>query len=195
MKSFNLFPTLVKEYNVKGYPRQNELLNAINSHPTTTHGAFKGGKSSYYIKETYNFLKEYNFFDLEEYFTKCVIDYSQEVGIKPGILRNCWFNITDKQSYTARHNHPGATIAGAYYPLLEEGTCDLIFHSPISPLHSTWFQKAIPFTLYTTDIYQIKLKPNHLYLFPGWLDHSTEVNRGEKRIVISFNIGPWNNQI
>ena len=194
MKSFNLFPTLVKEFSVKGYPKKEKLLSAIDSYPTTNHSAVKGGKSSFYVNNSSsNFLKEQSFSDLESYFTECVKDYSKEIGILPKPLDNCWFNIMEEANFTSAHNHPGSSIAGAYYPLLEENTCNLVFHSPISPLQSAWFQEGDSFSLYHAIEYPLKIKQDHLYLFPGWLSHSTEVNKGGKRIVVSFNVVPWSN--
>ena len=195
MKSFNLFPTLVKEYSVEGYPRQDELLNVINSHPTAPHKSVEGGVSNFtlnYNIPKFNFLYANNFTDLEKYFMDCVNNYSQEIGVPTTSISNCWFNIMGKNNYTKPHTHPGSSISGAYYPLLEEGTCDLIFHSPIFELQSSWYNSHSN-TIFNNDQMQIPIKQNHLYLFPGWLRHSTEVNKGNKRIVISFNVSPWKN--
>ena len=194
MKSFNLFPTLVKEYSVEDYPQKEKLLEIINNYSYNSHPLVKGGKSSF-TKDPHknNFLRINGFYDLEDYFLSCFQDYSNEIGIKLGVINNCWFNIMEQNNLTERHNHPGSSIVAAYYPLLEENTCNLILSSPIHPLQSAWWNTSSNSSenSYSSPSFSLKIKQNHLYIFPGWLYHSTEVNKGGKRIVISLNVSPW----
>lgn len=191
---FELFPTLVKEYNVSGYPQKEKLLERISSYPTRNHNAVKGGVSSFnpdFNPLTNNFLTSEGFNDLYNYFLECSFDYSKEVGIDNGKMANSWFNVMEHRNETIRHCHPGSIIAGAYYPLLEDNSCNLIFYSPHFNYQQTWFKKIDNNNPYSTQQYTMSIKQDHLYLFPGWLEHGTEVNKSQKRIVISFNITPW----
>jgi uncharacterized protein (TIGR02466 family) len=188
---YELFPTLIKEYNVSGYPQKEKLLEKIFNYPVDTHKAVRGGTSSFHFThnpQTINFLLSEGFDDLYEFFTNCSKDYSNEVGIESGEMFNAWFNIMDHGNETVRHHHPGTIIAGAYYPLLEDNSCNLIFYSPHFNQHQTWSATTDWTNKYNHPFFEFPIKQDHLYLFPGWLDHSTEINRGQKRVVISFNI-------
>ena len=188
-----LFPTLIKEYNVSGYPQKEKLLEKIFNYPTNTHESVKGGTSSYYFTvnpKTQNFLLLEGFNDLNNFFINCSNEYSNEVGIQSGRMFNSWFNIMYQGNETTRHHHPGSTIAGAYYPLLEDNSCNLVFYSPHYNQRQTWFKTIDKNNKYNTPFFEFPIKQDHLYLFPGWLDHSTTVNNSNKRVVISFNIVP-----
>ena len=189
------FPILIKEYNLTGYPQKPQLIDKILNSPSSSHPAINGKGSSnhtsYITKTSGNFILQKGFKSLLNSFNKCVKDYSQEIGIKQGKISNSWFNIQEFDSKLQPHDHPGSTISGAYYPLLEHNTCNLIFHSPLSIYRSNWHQKTNQSSPYSSEFFTMDIKSDHLYLFPSWLQHSTEKNKSNKRIVISFNVDPW----
>ena len=82
------------------------------------------------------------------------------------------------------HHHGITPISGAYYPLLEENSSKLIFKSPI---YSSLTYSNVPNNPNYQNTFTMPIKQDHLYLFPGFLEHQTEVNKGKKRIVLSFN--------
>lgn len=194
--NLNLFPSLVKAYDLSGYSRKSQLLHLIHSLKAKKHNAVVGGVSNYSLNDmdsNSDFLTKNNFTDLTELLQKGVKDYSKEVGIVEDKISDTWFNIMTTGGYTIRHSHPGSSISGAYYPKIDQGSCNLIFHSPISNIQSTWYRRdpTVESSIYIASENIISIKEDHLYIFPSWLEHSTEVNRGFERIVISFNVNPW----
>tara|TARA_R110000803_G_C11861843_1_gene307269 strand:+ start:88 stop:678 length:591 start_codon:yes stop_codon:yes gene_type:complete len=189
------FPILIKEYNLTGYPQKQQLINKVRSSPSSSHPSIQGKGSSNHntnLNQTSgNFILQNSFNSLLNAFNNSIKDYSQEVGIKQGKISNTWFNIQESNSKLHEHHHPGAAISGAYYPLLEYNTCNLVFHSPLSIYRSNWHQKTNDYSPYSGEDFTISIKPDHLYIFPGWLNHSTERNKAKQRIVISFNVDPW----
>ena len=185
-----LFPTLVKEYNFTNHPDKKRLLEVISKTTTKSYGLLEGGVTNFDTGKDSNFLRINSFNKLIFHFEKCIEDYSKDIGIIPNKISNSWFNIMNQGNKTIRHHHYGGSISGAYYPLLKEGTCNLNFFSPISMYQSSWWRKN-NVTEYNSDVKTISIKQDYLYLFPSWLEHETEINRGGKRIVISFNATPW----
>jgi len=77
-------------------------------------------------------------------------------------------------------------MSGAFYPLLEKNTCNLVFRSPLyTALNFIPIKSTI--ANHFQDDFVMPIKENHLYIFPSWLQHYTEENKGNKRIVVSFN--------
>ena len=113
-------------------------------------------------------------------------DVNNKLDIEYSYIKDNWVNILNNQGMVDIHHHWSSIISAAFYPLLEENTCNLCFRSPI--------YTAINFRPKNTSTYGhfqndhiMPIKQNYLYLFPGWLQHYTEENKGGKRIVISFN--------
>ena len=98
-------------------------------------------------------------------------------------VRESWMTLTRKTEYALVHSHGYSDISGVYYFQTNQNDGDLIFHTPVLELESSYvFHK-----LHET----IKYKPQvgKIILFPGWLKHGTETNMTDsERISISFNI-------
>ena len=154
---YDLFPTLVKEYNFTNHPDKKELLEVIFKSDTKPYGLLEGGVTNYDEEKDFNFLKTKGFNKLLFHFEKCIEDYSKDIGIIPNKISNSWFNIMNQGNKTIRHHHYGGSISGAYYPLLEEGTCNLKFFSPISMYQSSWWRRN-NVTEYNNNIKTISIK-------------------------------------
>jgi uncharacterized protein (TIGR02466 family) len=183
MKKFELFPTPVAEFDFTNHPDIPILLNYINSLQVPNHPLVENGVSSH---SKSNVLFHSNLINLRNDFQKCVDYYSKDLKIVDSYISFSWFNKMDNKGKTLIHHHGASVISSAFYPLLEENTCNLVFKSPLYTAIN-----FIPTTPNPTNHYQpdfiMPIKQNHLYLFPGWLEHYTEENRGGKRVVVSFN--------
>ena len=184
-KRLDIFPTTVIDYDLTNHPDRDLLLKYISIPSNSdSHGLLDNGTSSFKVKE--DFLREPEFIGLRNDIQKCLDDYCMSLGISYVTFENSWFSIMGKGGQVGTHSHGASIINGAYYPLLKENTCNLYFKNPV--------QSAVIFTYKNTtrsdfqynDVC-IQIKENHLYLFPGWLHHYTEKNRGDERIVVSFN--------
>ena len=152
MKKFELFPTTVIEFDFTNHPEIPLLLNYIEQSNSHSHTLIKNGTSSY---ATDNVLFNPKFIDLKNDIQKRIDFYSRELNILPSIISKSWFNLMNTKGLTGVHHHGSSVISGAFYPLLEENTCNLCFKSPIysslnfesltpSPNnHSNHFQKDV----------------------------------------------------
>lgn len=183
MKKFELFPTPVIEFDLSDHPNLNYIIKIIDRNTPVSHSLIEKGVSS--IASNNNILFSPDLIELKNDFQKCVDYYSQEVKIQNTYIYESWFNVMENQGKVKPHNHGGSVISGAFYPFLQEDTCNLYFKSPLYT--SLNFQPLYRTTDHFQDDVKMNIKPNHLYLFPGWLTHYTEKNKGDKRIVLSFN--------
>ena len=184
MKEYNLFPTPVMEFDFTNHPDLPKILDIVNQLKISPHSLLKNGVSSYSSTERILFHPDLT--SIKNDFQKCVDIYSNKLDIEYSYIKDNWVNILNNQGMVDIHHHWSSIISAAFYPLLEENTCNLCFRSPI--------YTAINFRPKNTSTYGhfqndhiMPIKQNYLYLFPGWLQHYTEENKGGKRIVISFN--------
>ena len=184
MKKFDLFPTPIMEFDFSSHLDISKILDIIGEDfQSPPHSLVKNGYSSFHLVQP--ILKSPLLTDLKNDFQKCVDHYSINLDIKESIITDSWFNIIHSKGKIEPHNHGASVISGAFYPLLEEDTCNLYFKSPLYT--SLNFRPLKGDRSHFQADYNLPIKQNHLYLFPGWLEHYTEENRGDKRIVISFN--------
>ena len=182
-----IFPVPIGEYNLSNHPDLKKLLDIINlPRLNRKHYLVKGGNSSFITDEDVLNFPEIK--ELKVSIQECINNYCNFLGFSPPLLTNSWFNILQKEGKVTPHHHEGSIISGAFYPLLEENSCRLIFHSPLN----TFFHSFIPIERkkhFTKNKFRVPIKQNFLYLFPSTLLHETEKNKKTKRIVISFNSG------
>jgi len=183
MKKFELFPTTVIEFDFTSHPNLKYITKNINQNQSRPHNLIENGVSSF--SPTRNILLSPDLIELKNDFQKCVDYYSKELKIYSTYIHQSWFNIMENQGKVAPHNHGNSVLSGVFYPFLEEDTCNLFFQSPLYTALN--FLPLYPTTQHFQDDFKIDIKSNHLYLFPGWLTHYTEKNKGNKRIVISFD--------
>lgn len=182
---FNIFPTTILEYDLRNHPSKEILLEYIeNPSNSESHGLLDKGTSSYKLYP--DFLRHPVFISLRNDIQKCLDDYCYKLGISYVNIENSWFSIMEKGGKVDNHNHGASIISGAYYPLLKEDTCNLYFKNPV-PNAMIFAYKDLTKSDYQYHDVRISIKQDHLYLFPGFLNHYTEKNRGDKRVVISFN--------
>lgn len=191
MKGFNLFPTLILEFNLTSHPSKSTLLNIIDNTPPSTlsnHGLVTKGVSSINRNLKDCILDNFQISLLKSDIQKCIEEYHNHTKTRGSRIVQSWFNIMLKGGKTTSHLHNRSILSGAYYPVLENSTCDLIFNSPLSQIkiNEISFDPNNP---YSQSSFKIPIKEDHLYIFPSWLMHETETNRGGKRVVISFNTG------
>ncbi|HEY3787710.1 MAG TPA: 2OG-Fe(II) oxygenase family protein [Urbifossiella sp.] len=105
------------------------------------------------------------------------------------MLASCWANVNGKGASNAVHVHPQCFLSGVYYVQATAESGHLFFNDP----RPAAIMIAPPITEFTPWTYQkvrYQPKPGRMLLFPSWLQHGVEPNRGElDRVCISFNIG------
>jgi len=182
MKKLELFPTTILEFNFEKHLDLSPLLDLISGSKIGNHDLTKKGVSSYSLTDILSSPKLVN---LKADFQKCIDQYCTNLNIKKSNITTSWFNILENGGQTLNHNHGRSVLSGAFYPVLKEGTCNLCFKSPL--VTSLNFESLNIFSSHFQEDYIMPIKQNHLYIFPGWLNHYSEKNKGGIRIVVSFN--------
>ena len=180
------FPVPIGEYNLNNHPDLDKLLNNINlSEPNQKSPLIKKGNSS--IGNNNNILDIPKLKELKKTIQECIINYCDNLDLKFPIIDNSWFNVLKKEGKVFPHQHNGSVISGAFYPLLEENSCNLIFHSPLNTFFQSFLSLDNKMPQIGNNLIKVPIKQNFLYLFPSTLIHETEKNKSNKRIVVSFN--------
>lgn len=103
-------------------------------------------------------------------------------------ITGCWANVNARGAGHRMHSHPNNYLSGVYYVRTQAGADTINFHDPRA-------QTAIirpPTTELTADNADqvvVTVAVGTLLLFPAWLPHSVDPNRGDgARISVSFNL-------
>ena len=186
VKKHELFPTIILDYDFSNHTQNNKLLSLIKKENTRDHFLVDKGTSNFEGSLKVNFLKKTPklLFD----FQKCVNHYCDTLGIYPGKISHSWFNIMKKGGKTHSHIHRGSVLIGIYYPLIEKNSCNLVLTNPLN--YNKQSELPVKPTLHNLEHQPFEIQQNHLYILPGWIEHQTEINKSNKRIVVSFNVYP-----
>jgi len=179
---FEYFPTPILEYDFRNHPQKSILMKYI-SDPNNSEKRTENLSISLHNEE--DFLRSPTFISLRNDIQKCLDDYCVNIGISFVTFERTWFNIMEKGFSVGSHNHGGSILSGAYYPLLEENTCNLYVRNPIEKSIAFSFKPYRSNSQFSDQV--IPIKQDYLYIFPSWLTHYTEPNKGNRRISISFN--------
>jgi uncharacterized protein (TIGR02466 family) len=153
-----------------------------------------GWQSNNILEETHE-----EFDKLKKEITQYLQIYQQEIfrgmqfktNVKQNIA-NMWVNINEKFHYNEWHIHPGSTIAGAYY-IKHDGdkSGDILFKHPLDSYvtFAHWPPELVEtYNEVSSDLINVKPKPNMLLIFPSWIKHMVEPHlNNDPRISISFN--------
>src|SRR5262249_5464856 len=86
------------------------------------------------------------------------------------------------------HDHPNNYLSGVYYVQTHEGADTVNFLDP-RPQARTVRPPVTELTAENTEQVVLKIKDGMLLLFPAWLPHCVDPNRGNRvRISLGFNI-------
>ncbi|MCG6870702.1 MAG: 2OG-Fe(II) oxygenase family protein [Gammaproteobacteria bacterium] len=99
-----------------------------------------------------------------------------------------WINVSPPGAYNLIHTHPNCHLSGVYYVRTPVQCGGIFFRDPRVQLAT-----AAPPTAGDSPLRfsQLHLRPEEgrLYIFPSWIDHGVEPNRGEEdRVSVAFNV-------
>ena len=100
----------------------------------------------------------------------------------------CWANVNAPGAGHAVHSHPNNLLSGVYYVATPGGADTVNFHDP-RPQTAIMRPPVTELTADNTDQVVVQVSAGTLLVFPAWLQHSIDANRGgAARISVSFNI-------
>ena len=111
-----------------------------------------------------------------------------KIGHAGFAITACWANVNAPGAGHAMHSHPNNLLSGVYYVTTPDGADTVNFHDP-RPQTAIMRPPVTELTADNTDQVVVRVSAGTLLVFPAWLQHSVDANRGgEARISISFNI-------
>ena len=116
-----------------------------------------------------------------------VLDYLR-VGEVEFEITGCWANVNAPGAAHGLHSHPNNFLSGVYYVRVPSGGDTINFHDPRSQT-GILRPPVVELTADNTDQVVVQVSEGTVLLFPAWLPHSVDANRGDRdRISVSFNV-------
>jgi uncharacterized protein (TIGR02466 family) len=103
-------------------------------------------------------------------------------------ITGCWANVGFPGSRHRTHAHPNNYLSGVYYAKAPAGGNTINFLDP-RPQAAGMVPPSSQMSPLTSQRITIDVRAGTLLLFPAWLSHSVDPNRGqEERISVAFNL-------
>ena len=100
---------------------------------------------------------------------------------------NSWVTINKKGGYHPIHNHTNTFISVCFYPQADKGGISFESIPPLQNKTNLTF-KEINANVFNSNKLTLHFSSGDLIIFPGWLDHSGEINDSNiDRIMIGVN--------
>jgi uncharacterized protein (TIGR02466 family) len=181
-----IFPTRIDIHDLSQEPEWENLKALIQqSEPQLRpHGLVSDAGSSYGTTMTPT-LSHFSVRRLRAKIESLIKEMAQDMQMPPVQITNSWFNIMGKGQRVKAHRHEISVISGALYVEAAEGSVGLTFHSPTAPCRMA--EMLLGSNDLNENFHTVECKEGQLILFPSWLEHSTEINTSERRVVVSFN--------
>jgi len=181
-----LFPTRIDTFDLSDHP---DLITACNivrrqERQTSPHVLVSNAASSYPTNMP-SILNHIALYRLKQTIQSHISKIANELQLAPVEITNSWFNVMNKGHSVKPHRHERSIISGALYIEAESNSVGLKFHSPLAQCRMAEF--LFGSNHLNENYHEVECKVGQLILFPGWLEHSTDENRSDRRVVISFN--------
>jgi uncharacterized protein (TIGR02466 family) len=182
----DIFPTRISRWDLSGHSQLALARQVAQNIAKEPHGLIDGGASSYATGLAASFLRKPMLQNLTQEIYRCLNLHAESVGLPTINIGHSWVNIMQPGQRVDRHNHALSVLSGAFYLSAPKGSCGLRFHSPVAGMRMLEFIKNDGANT-TTNIHYTECQEGELIIFPSWLEHSTDINQAEDRIVVSFN--------
>jgi uncharacterized protein (TIGR02466 family) len=140
---------------------------------------FNGDWQSTWVRGDFDETTELH--KLKKFIVDTAHTYFNDCGFKDIELRstNVWLNDKGYGDYIHPHHHGMTLISWSYYLNTTDETGDIVFMDPKG--NSSW-SYFTPLQMHTDKVngllgYRLNPKPNHIVMFPGWLQHYVEPNK------------------
>ncbi len=188
-RAMRLFPTVVwrAEIGPDAHRRINEAIVAKLAalrRGTAAPAAGRGWQSGHDLHELDEFRE---LTDCIGVTVKDAFEYLR-IGEVAFDITGCWANVNAPGVAHRMHSHPNNLLSGVYYVRVPRGGDTINFHDPRSQT-GILRPPVVELTADNTDQVVVRVGVGTLLLFPAWLLHSVDTNRGDRdRISVSFNV-------
>jgi uncharacterized protein (TIGR02466 family) len=181
-----IFPTRIDIHDLSGEPDWENLKKLIRQHEQQIrpHGLVSDAGSSYGTPLT-PILSHFSVRNLRKKIEDLAKQYALDMQMPPVQITNSWFNIMGQGQSVKPHRHEVSVFSGALYVEAPEGSVPLNFHSPLAPCRMA--EMLLGSNNLNENFHSVECKEGQLVLFPSWLEHSTNANKSDRRVVVSFN--------
>ena len=186
--AMRLFPTVVWRAEIRpdASRRINEAIVAIAAlrRGTANPAAGRGWQSGHDLHELHEFR------ELTESSGVTVRDVLDclRIGEVAFEMSDCWANMNAPGAAHGLHSQPNNFLSGVYYVRVPNGGDNINFHDPRIQT-GILRPPVVELTADNTDQVVVRVGEGTVLLFPAWLPHSVDANRGDRdRISVSFNV-------
>jgi uncharacterized protein (TIGR02466 family) len=192
MEPINIFPTHIHkfkyEHHVAGKAGWMSYLNNPDNFTNT-----RPNKTLHFT--TPNLLVEPVFSDLVNWFKDCLSQTMADLGYIPSAqLTSVWATKHVDTGFHPRHFHGNTFLAGVYYMSGGEKQSGTRWYNPNNLYNIIIPARDNTRRLKRSPSWYHAFEEGTLIIFPGWLEHNTEVNNIEntqgERFIIGFNSMP-----
>lgn len=111
-----------------------------------------------------------------------------QIGEETLVVTGLWVNVNAPGAAHRPHHHPNNFLSGVYYLDVPPGADAILFHDP-RPQAQVVRPPVTALTAENTDQVVVRVSEGTLLLFPAWLQHSVDPNRGAReRVSVSMNL-------
>lgn len=110
------------------------------------------------------------------------------IGNEALVVTGLWVNANAPGAAHRPHRHPNNFLSGVYYVQVPPGADSILFHDP-RPQAQVVRPPVTALSAENTDQVAVDVSEGTLLLFPAWLEHSVDPNRGDReRVSVSMNL-------
>jgi hypothetical protein len=125
-------------------------------------------------------------FNLKNKIEQTINELTPFFGFNKVDIDNSWITIQKKESSLLRHSHSLSKLSVILYLNVGDKASDLFFYNP-NPNYKFMEYDIYDHTNFSS--FQVTPENNLLLIFPGWLEHGSDIvpNEFEDRIALSIN--------
>lgn len=187
----SFFPTIIGSI---VNPNHNLHYENLLPHCVSVKQKVKSGGKGWLSNKTYNtsngqydLFSDSKFTALNDWVTKQIILYCNQLGITSDCLSNngSWFNIYYRNDFQETHVHPTSVISAIYILTCSNDGARIFFNSPVNNMYHV--RKKVEKQEMVDQII-CSSTPGTLIIFPSYLPHAVERHESDEiRISLSYN--------
>lgn len=169
---FQIFPTLVAMYELKGYhPAEEQKVKTLIDKEHS---------------DTKTFLNDNRLLLLKQHINDCIKAYSNEYGAQYYEIKDSWYKKIPNGQGLEPTTYPEELFIGYYFPNAQEQSCHLLLDAPFRSNVQVPAEKSV--SIYTARDEKILIDSGRLIIVPASVRQQLTKNTMENMDVIMFNV-------